>query len=126
MGFYKKLQDLGIQILGFPYTIRFSNDLLDKFNTGGVTSIAQGDMVIDSTITKVDMCSVILHEYLEVAARRMELNLKHNVVSKLEVIFYLLMKNNVELIKYMLKVIEDEQQKQTKREAQPEGHRRIT
>lgn len=115
MNLFKRLNKIGIVILGFYYTISAVKDLIIKFNKVALTGTYRGTIEIDDNITNLEVVSALIHEAIEIMCVKNQIDLDHNVISKLEVMFMNLIISNPELFKLALGVIVEEEKKKKSR-----------
>lgn len=104
----KKLSDLNLDILGFPYKITFVKDMVAKFNITGCASVWDSDIQIDDGIGNLDTLSSILHEIIEVMFRKTETEYKHDTISKIETFMMSLIIENPELMEIIVETAKKE------------------
>lgn len=111
MTFKERITKFGVNLSGFKYKIKFNPTLLDKFSVAGVTGVFTGDMELDSTCTKNDMISTIIHESIEVMLRKNEIHVEHETITKLENILFRYFGDNKKLLQLLIRNIDEKKEK---------------
>lgn len=103
---HKALLKVKIDLLGFPYRVKFVKEMFEKFGVFGCGGIAAGEIDLDNDVTNADLMATLLHEMLELMVRKTETRVEHDIITKFEVFFFSLMANNPELMRLMIDEIE--------------------
>lgn len=106
----KKIENLSIDILGFPYKVEFVKDLIKRFNVAGCASIWGSEIQIDPEVSNLDIISSLLHEIIEVMLRKTETKYEHELVSRFETFLMLLLIDNPELMEIAIETAKKEGQ----------------
>lgn len=104
----KKIENLDIDILGYPYKISFVEKLIERFNTTGCASVWGNDIQIDPSVTNLDILGTLLHEAMEVMLRKTETKYDHELVSRLEVLLMMFIIKNPRLMELILETTKKE------------------
>lgn len=104
----KKVEDLNLDILGFPYKVNFEENLIGRFNVTGCASVWGSDIQIDPSVSNLDILSSLLHEIIEVMFRKTDTEYKHEIISRFEIFLMLLIIDNPELMELILETAKKE------------------
>ena len=104
----KKLEQMNLDVLGFPYKVYFVKDLISRFNVTGCASVWGSDIQIDPSVSNLDILSSILHEIVEVMLRKTETKFDHEIVSRFETFLIMLFVENPELMELILETAKKE------------------
>jgi hypothetical protein len=104
----KKIENLNLDILGFPYKVNFVEGLITRFKTTGCAAVWGSDIQIDPDISNLDILSSILHEIIEVMFRKTDTPYKHEIISRIETFLMLLLIDNPELMELALETAKKE------------------
>lgn len=105
---HKKIEELEVDILGFPYHVKFIEDLIKRFNISGCANVWGDRIEIDPDITNLDVLSCIFHEIIEVMMRKTETKCEHELISRFETFLMMIIIRNPELVELALDVAKKE------------------
>jgi len=97
-----------LDILGFPYQVKFVEDLLKRFNITGCANVWGDRIEIDPDVTNLDVLSCIFHEIVEVMMRKTETKCEHELISRFETFLMMIIIRNPELVELALDVAKKE------------------
>jgi hypothetical protein len=106
--FTKKIENLYLDVLGFPYKVKFVEDLVSRFNITGCASVWGSDIQLDPSVSNLDILSSLLHEVIEVMLRKTETKFEHELVTRFETFLMLLIIDNPELMELILETTKKE------------------
>lgn len=104
----KKIEQLPIDILGFPYQVEFVPDLIKRFNIAGCANVWGSEIQIDPEVSNLDIFSSIFHEIIEVMLRKTATKYEHELVSRFETFLMLLLVDNPELMELAIETAKKE------------------
>ncbi len=104
----KKIEELEIDVLGFPYQVKFVEDLIKRFNITGCANVWGDEIQIDPDVTNLDVISCIFHEIIEVMMRKTETKCEHELISRFETFLMMILIRNPELVELALDVAKKE------------------
>lgn len=105
---HQKIEKLDIDVLGFPYKVSIMVDLMKKFNVNGCASIWGSEIQIDPDVSNLDLFATVIHEILELMARKTETKCEHELISRFETFFMMILIRNPELVEMILDVAKKE------------------
>ena len=104
----KKIENLNLNVLGFPYTVEFEKDLISRFNVTGCASVWGSKIQIDSSVSNLDILSSLLHEIIEVMFRKTETKYEHEIIARFEIFLMTVIIENPELLRLILETAKKE------------------
>jgi hypothetical protein len=104
----KKIENLSLDIFGFPYHITFVPELIQRFNCAGCGAVWGNEIQIDPSIPNLDILASILHEIIEVMFRKTETKYEHDMISKIEIFLMSLIIENPELMELIIETAKKE------------------
>lgn len=104
----KKVTNLHLNVLGFPYKVIFEEELINRHNLTATASVWGSEVHVDPSITNLDILSSILHEIIEVMFRKTETKYEHEIISRIEIFLMALIIENPELMELIVETAKKE------------------